>query len=521
MIKAFLIIFFLLGCATNQNRQATQDLKKSLTSGDVKKAIQLVENEKFYPEERSKLLRLLELATLKQINGDYYQSLKLFEKAQSLSDQLFTVSMSKKALAAITNNNMDNYYGEVYERSLIRFYIALNHYFLYQVGKYEKHIQKKESQKKEGKEGTALRVYSINEKILTQAERQFHLSGARSVMLEWDNTLSNYHSQLAGESTYKYDLSSRLFGAFIHQQIGTRSDLNTAIKLYEEAKDILFKNYNIYQSYNGQYKKFIKDYEKLPQMGKKKIEAEYIQKTGFSKDLLAFLDAQIKKLKSKKRQNNVTILAQVGYIAEKRARKIHIPIPGGAFHGSGKNILSFAAYLLNTGRGTLPSITFELPIVENKKVKKNIELIIKDDQGVEVARKKMVLMNPLSEIAYQTLDHKIGKTYAKIGARIALKHVAAIVAAYAVYKKNGKMAGQFIATAMYAVSNKAIAASEKADTRYWSTLPHSLRLTSLSLRPGKYSIFTKMTAHKKLSLIKVKDFKIEKDGHQLINLNLY
>ena len=519
--KYLLILTLLVGCATHKNRKQAAGLKKALQTGSIQNAIQLVESEKFYPEKRSRLLKLLELGTLRQINGDYYQSLKTFEKARELSNKLFTKSISKKALAAVTNNNMDNYYGEIYERSLIRFYIALNHYFLYQVGKYEAGIKLLKGKNKEGKK--VVKKIPVPEKKLSKKEKQFHLSAARSVMLEWDSALTNYHTQLAGDSTYKFDLSSRIFGAFIHEQIGTRSDRTIAKKLYQEAKDILFKNYNIYASFNGSFKKFIKDYEKLPKLSKKVVKNQYIKETKFSKDLIKFLDMRIKHLKAKnKKKQNVTIITQEGYIAEKRARQIHINLPGGAFHGSGnKGILSFTGMLLNSTRGTLPSITFELPEVANKKIKKDIQLIIKNEAGVEIKRKQAILMNPLSEIAFQTLDNKIGSTYAKIGARIALKHVAAILAAYAAYKSAGKnIAGKFLASAMYATANKAIAVSEMADTRYWSTLPHSLRLTKLNLKPGKYGIYTKTLVHKKMSVTKVKDFVVTKNKPILINLNL-
>jgi hypothetical protein len=519
--KYLLILALLSGCATHKSRQQAAGLQNALLTGNIQNAIKLVESKKFYPEKRSRLLKLLELGTLRQINGDYYQSLKTFEKARDLSNKLFTKSISKKALAAVTNNNMDNYYGEIYERSLIRFYIALNHYFLYQVGKYEASFKTIKIKNKAGKD--ALKNIPIAEKLLTRKDKQFHLSAARSVMLEWDSALTNYHSQLSGDSTYKFDLSSRIFGAFIHEQIGSRNDKTIAIKLYQEAKKILFKNYNIYASFNGSFKKFIKDYEKLPKLSKKIVKDQYVKETKFSKDLIKFLEMRIKYLKARnKKKQNVTIITQEGYIAEKRARQIHINLPAGAFHGStNKGILSFAGMLLNSTKGTLPSITFELPEVANKKVKKDIKLIIKNEAGVEIRRENAILMNPLSEIAFQTLDNKIGSTYAKIGARIALKHIAAILAAYVTYKNTGQnIAGKFLASAMYATANKAIAVSEMADTRYWSTLPHSLRLTKLNLKPGKYGIYTKTLVNKIMSVTKVKDFTVFKNKPLLINLNL-
>ena len=96
----------LSSCATS-NRSAYKDLRKKVQAGKVDEAVLLVESNKFYPEKRNKLVKLVELGTLRQIQKDYYQALLSFNKAKALSDKLFTVSLSKKALAAVTNNNQD------------------------------------------------------------------------------------------------------------------------------------------------------------------------------------------------------------------------------------------------------------------------------------------------------------------------------------------------------------------------------------------------------------------------------
>ncbi len=83
----------LIGCATN-NRQAYKKLRKEISEKKIDSAIKLVKGDTFYPEERSKLVKLLELANLQHIKGDYYQSLKTFDKARDLSDKLFTVSIN-------------------------------------------------------------------------------------------------------------------------------------------------------------------------------------------------------------------------------------------------------------------------------------------------------------------------------------------------------------------------------------------------------------------------------------------
>jgi hypothetical protein len=504
----------LVGCAT-QNRQAYKKLRKNIQEKKIDSAIELVKSDKFYPEKRSKLLKLLELGNLHHIKGSYFQSLKSFDEAKELSDKLFTVSISKKALSAITNDNMDNYYGEIYERSIIRFYQALNHYMLYQGGKYESYSVTKKV-KKDKK--TVVKTKVIKEVVLSKNQKRTHLAGARASLLEWNALLDNYTKMSRGETTYKFDLASRIFGAFIHEQMGTTTDRNIAIGLYKDAKKVLFRNYNLYPSFNGKYKKFTKDYKKLPKMSKKTINKKYVKKTKYAKNLLAYLDQRIKALKARKK-NNVTIVMQQGYVSEKTAKFIHFPIPVGLLSGGG--MVAFAGKLLDSTRKTGPSITFELPQVAKKKIKKQVILVVKNEAGKVVKTTNAIIMNPISDIAYQTLDNKIGSTYAKIGARLVTKHVAAILAAHEIYKKQPNMAGQFAASVTYAAANKAIAASEQADLRFWSTLPHTLRMGSFSLKPGNYSLSIKYKEGKKTQENVWGKFSVKEKESKLMNLNVF
>ena len=505
-----LLTLSLVGCATG-NRNAYKKLRKSIDDKKIDSAIELVESDNFYPEKRSKLLKLLELANLHHIKGNYYQSLKKFDQAKELSEKLFTVSISKKALAAVTNNNMDNYYGEIYERSIIRFYQALNHYMLYQRGKYESYSVTKKV--KEGKK-TIKKLVKIKSRALSKNERRTHLAGARASLLEWDSLLDNYTKMSKGASTYKVDLSSRLFGAFIHEQMGTSSDRNIAIGLYKDAKKILFRYYNLYPSFNGKHKEFATDYKKLHKLSKKKVNKKYVKPTKYAKDLLSYLDAKIKSLKSRKK-SNVTIVIQQGYVSEKKVRMINFPLPVASMP-KGQGLVEFATRMLTSSQNSLPSITFELPEVKKKKVKKDIILVIKDEAGKVVKTAKSVIINPISDIAYQTLDNKITATYTKIGARLVVKHIAAILAAYETSKK----VGEFAASMVYAASNKAIAASEQADLRFWSTLPHTVRMGHFNLKPGKYSLFIKSTKKKKVTEYLLKKFSIKAKQSKLLNLNI-
>lgn len=512
------LTLFLISCASlKKNRDAQNQLKNLTSNGQYSKAIELVKGDDFFPEERSALLKKLELATLYYLDGKLFQALKTFDQAKELSDKLYTESLSKALTAAITNANQDNYYGEKYERSLLRFYLALVHYGIYEQGRYEAYsiFEKLDNGK--------LKEKKVPQKDLSLQERRQHLFSARAMILEWDSLLSNYKETYSGKNIYKIDLMAKVFGAFIHEQIGTRSDLNIAKQLYRDAKIVLFKYYNLYPTYNGKYKSFAKDYEKLPKLSKNKIKKDYIVETQFAKDLHEFIDKRLKNLK-KKNKDNVKIILKDGFVAKKTAREIDFPLPMlrlGYVSGRETDLFVFTLEMLAISRGTKPSISFELPGIEDKKVSYEYFAVVKDKAGKEIKREKVYLINPVSDIAWQNLDVKSSSFKKKIGTRVALKHVAAILAAYKIYKSRPDGFGKLAAGLSYAAANKAIAASEKVDLRQWTTLPHNMRIASLYLPKGEYTVELEAKTAQKTIIAWKKKITVDKKKVQYVDVNLY
>jgi hypothetical protein len=66
------------------------------------------------------------------------------------------------------------------------------------------------------------------------------------------------------------------------------------------------------------------------------------------------------------------------------------------------------------------------------------------------------------------------------------------VASFATYKAlgGGKSNENFLAknaaVIQYAAATRLIEESEKADTRYWSTLPNEFRMVDIEIEPGNY-----------------------------------
>lgn len=514
-LKIALLALLLVGCGT-AGRKQSGELKKFVKAGQLKKAETYVESEKFYPEEKDRLLKYLELGSIQYLNNNFYQALRTFDKAKELSDKLFTVSVSKKVKSAVSNSNYDNYYGEKFERSMIRFYQSLIHLKLSQVGKYEAHEVISRDSK-----GKATAKKPVAEKLLTDQQKAKHLSMASNVLIEWNSLLDNYKSTTGGKVTYKADLLASVFGAFIWEQLGKRT---RAINLYKQAKDILFKNYNVLETYNVKSKKFRSDFSKLPRMSRKKVKLQYVQETAHAKMLNKYIDERIKELK-KRRKDNLHVLIEKGFITPKKADKIDIPLPfTGKYKSAGGNFLKFCVNALGMATGSAPKIYFELPEIPFEPVQGQYILHVQSN-GKTVKKKQLAVVNPLANLATLIMDQKSLSTKAKIGSRVAGKHIAALFAAYGTYQVTKEKVGDFLAMSAaslaYAGANKAIESSERADLRIWSLLPHHFRVTSLDLKPGDYQLLLEKRVGKQVTTSKLGMVSLTPDNKKMAKFVTY
>lgn len=511
----FLLIGALFGCASSNYSKNQSSYLGHLEAKRYGEALAMIQHGEMLKDKQSRLLRLLEIGKIKFLRHEYFQSLMAFNSAQELSDQLFTVSVKKKISAFVANDSEDNYYGEKYERSLIRFYQLLNHYVLYQTGKYEKHDphflqDEKERDRESGPSGKF-----VEERKLSTKEMKFHLTGSRAVLVEWNALLENYRSLTGGEVTYKDDLMAKVIGSFIHEQIGTRGDLAIAKKLLSTAAELQFKNYNIFPSFNEKANNFKNDFSKLSQLDEQAVRSEYVSETLFAKDFKEYVAEK----KSETRPNNIAIYLEDGLVGNKQAQKVKFPISLGASAGSGDgSFFSFVTRTLGVIAGTTPTISFELP--EFSGISRPKRFTIELEKEGKVHTFTLVLISPLTELAVQSLSESALGIKAKLGARLAVKHLAALSASYLTYKallKSGTP--DFLAMAAggaeYAIANKAIASSEQADLRSWLSLPMASYFYMTNVRPGTYNLrvkqgpdqvvhSTKVVVGKKAQLISIK-----------------
>lgn len=486
---------FLFGCSSG-GREDRVELRQFYLTGAYDQGLAYIEKSKYYQGKNERLLALMEKGMLLHAKGDYEQSSVVLNEARELSNQLYTTSVSKKAEKTLLNDTYDVFYGEIYERSLLNFYLSLNAILNYQ-----------------------------------KTKKREDLFKARAEVLAWDSYLSSVKEDRLGKSVYKNDLLLKLYGAKIHEMVESREDRNIALQLYKDAKDVLLKNYNTYPSFNQSYKEFKKDFDKLAKMPIEDVKKKYISESDLQKNLVDYINQNIARLSKAEKKKTlkdiktpVTLLLEKGIIAEKVADKSFYSLdflskeplmaffaaevlglmpapssynPGGAYMG----ILVASAALKNIGIG------FELPKVINTERPSKLSLVVLDKDSKEVLVKDIPLVNPMGDIAEEAVYESSAWTYTRTGFRLATKHASAIAASFATYKalgggkgSNNDFLARNAAVIQYIGAAKVIEESEKADTRFWSTLPNEIRLVDMDLAPGTYHLEIRQSPTEKISL---------------------
>lgn len=440
-----------LSCATS-DRKTSIELRNMVLAQKFDAAIALLNQSPLVKNEKSQLLYYYELGLLNHYKGDYVQSNIAFNQSKELIDELYTTRVSGKFASFLNNDNSDFYYGEKYEASLVYFYLSLN-YFM-----------------------------QANSTIDLSAKKVF-LRQARAEIAGWDSFLTEIKAERLGKAYFKEDLLAKTFGGLIHEAQETREDNQIALQLYKDANDVLLKNYNLFPTFNESYQSFKDNFESLHTMPVQEVERNYVLETNHNKSLRQFLLHKItglsaKENKSQKSLSQINFLLQDGLIIEKQAQKHDFPIFLGPQVASG----------LTFGMGN--TISFELPFVGAPPILEDGRIEALDASGAVVTTSPLSIVAPLAELAQQAINEHSKSIAAKTGARVVAKHIAALVSVQVAYNSSREQhpaIALMVATVGHSVAVAAINESEKADVRYWSTLPSNIRLGQLSLPNGTYS----------------------------------
>ncbi len=123
IICIFFVLILFTACAVTQNYDA---VKKMVSSNDCDGAVAYIKKKKS-SYGINKLLFLLDLAIVNMQCKRYEPAKTLLLKAEDLSEDLWTKSISKGAASFVTNDLIIPYAGEDFERVLINFFLAISY----------------------------------------------------------------------------------------------------------------------------------------------------------------------------------------------------------------------------------------------------------------------------------------------------------------------------------------------------------------------------------------------------------
>ncbi|MBR1428929.1 MAG: hypothetical protein IJ590_01605 [Rickettsiales bacterium] len=463
-------VLLLCGCASHEYRENQQLLISAVASKDAKKIEQITSKKNFLPGEESEYLNELENGNAQFVNGNYCGAVEWFDKAFETTKNQYTVDISDKIASALSLGQ-DTYYGTSYENSLTRFYRSLANYHVFS-------------------EGQCRPVGVMQKKEMSPSEKRQKLYSARSSILEWHSWMKS-RNIAKDDRLYIDDLLMKLWGAFISEKIGGGYDLQTAKHLYEDAKDVVLNRMAVYKLFNTNSDNFVKNLDKPD------VRQRFIDKNNeYVKDINEFADRQIERLKHDKKVNLQIILREDG-VALKKVKKKDIT---GISLGTRVHLMSVATLVLRNR-----PIYVELPYVEVKAPKYKYYYRIKKNGSV-VKRNKIVLAEPISEIAYNEFQEKIDSIHASIIAAAEAKYIACLTTAYNMimssrsrssrsygYVYGGRASSgvdmnTVLAVAGFEVCRQSIEDSGMYDIRQWVSLPSNIFVGSDSVGPGAYDL---------------------------------
>lgn len=420
------LMLLLFSCVTYNNRIA--DYYAAMRNNNYSAAEATLEKTKILQAKRNRLLYLFEKGKMAHLLKQYDSSNVYFNEADVFMEEVRT-SASDIALGTLLNPMMQTYKGESFEKFMLHYYKALNYLYL-------------------GKPDDAL----------VEARRI---------------SLSNYALQDKTKSDNKYndDAFSLMLQGIIYEQSG---DWNNAFISYRNSVDLFLKNNN---SYYG---------VAIPEQLKQDL-LRSAEKSGFPDEL-----GRYEKLMNTSYQKHpeapggeLVVFWENGLAPVKEEQNFFFALtkdglgnfsfvdPAGSF-----NIpFNFASYNINSADlklADLRSFRVAFPRYVEQPVYYRSASISLNNQQYSLEKAENI-----NALAFTTLRERFLKEMGTALGRLVVKKLAEIAARPKADDKN-KDTKEAIALAIQAFNF----ASEKADTRNWQSLPHTIYYTRIPLQKG-------------------------------------
>ncbi len=428
-----LLLLLLIGfqsCGTYNSK--TSDIESDLFNGNFDKAVVGIEKNKFLKKKRNKLLYLMEKGKVEHMRGNYEASNALLEQAYILIDDRIKTNAGQAVASKLTNPMATPYKGEDFEKVTIYYYKALNYFMMGMPN--EALVEAKRIN---------IKLYELNEKYKENKNK------------------------------YSEDAFSQILQGIIYESVG---DINNAFIAYRNAEEIYTKNGGDFfgvlmpeqlkkdllrtsklmgftQEYNDYRSKFNIPVDDTP---KKTTAADYqVKPTG---EAVIFWENGVGPAK-----DQIVITASGGggifygtYMDGDIMEEIIIPIPTGANIGN-VNAIAIPKYRERGGYYNKAEV-----IVNGKAQNFN-------------------LAQDFYPIAKQCLKDRMLRETIDLVTRFAAKKAASAGLGALGKELLGDTGGDLVKLG----ADIAGAATEKADTRNWQTLPATISYTRVPLHEGE------------------------------------
>jgi uncharacterized protein len=429
MIRAsagLLLMLFLFSCATYNNRISRYYTEVSQQRYD--KAYAALDQNKLLQQKRNRLLYLLEKGKMAHLMQQYESSNQYFNEADLFIEDART-SVKDIALGTLLNPMMQTYRGEDFEKFMVHYYKALNYLYLRQP-----------------------------DEAMVEARR----ISLRSHMQQ-DKTNNN-------ENRYSDDAFSLMMQGIIYENSG---DINNAFIAYRNAVDLFVRNDNNWYGV------------KLPEQLKKDVLRTAWQ-NGFIDELGSYEQLFNMKFQpaDKAEGGELVLFWENGMAPVKREQNFFFTLT--------KNGVGSFVFTDATGGYNIPfdfsndlkeediklddlrSFRVAFPKYEEQPVHYGNAILEVNNQEYYFEQAENI-----NAVAFTTLKERFLKEMTIALSRLAVKKLAEAAARPKKDDKN-KEGREALALAIQIFNF----ASEKADTRNWQSLPHTIYYTRIPLQKG-------------------------------------
>jgi hypothetical protein len=450
MIRALVVaclMLLLFSCATYNNRIGTY--YEQVTSSQYDKAYTAIDHNKLLQRKRNRLLYLFEKGKMAHLLKQYDSSNLFFNEADLFIEDART-SAKDVALGTLLNPMMETYKGEDFEKFMVHYYKALNY----------------------------LELGQGNEAMVE----------ARRI------SLRSYEQQdKAGNNSNRYsdDAFALMLQGVIYEQSG---DMNNAFIAYRNAVDLFLKNNNLWYgvSLPAQLKQdvlrtaaangFMDEVQHYSTLLNTTLQPASNAPGG---ELILFWENGLAPVKQE--QNFFFSLTKDGFgnfNFTDASGSVNVPF----IYDNNLNKDNIKAEDIRSLRVAFPKY-LEQPVIYNQGI-----------VSVNNVQYPFEQAESINDLAFATLKERFIKDMTKTLSRLAIKKLAEAAARP---KKDDKNKDEKEAMAMAIQVFNFV--SEKADTRNWQSLPHTILYTRIPLQRGSNELQINFTGQnqqtKPLSLV--------------------